>query len=91
MNKTELIDAMAADAGITKAAAKKAVAKKAAPKKAVTKKVVTKKAAPKAKPAEKKAAFTVAKPNEEGYTAEELWIKQLAEKDHDCRLPRGVV
>ncbi|WP_278405155.1 hypothetical protein [Pseudoalteromonas ruthenica] len=61
-----------------------------APAKA-SKKTTTKKAAPKAKPAEKKAVFTVAKPNEEGYTAEELWIKQLAEKDHDCRLPRGVV
>ena len=39
----------------------------------------------------KKAAFTVVKANEEGYTPEEFWIIRLAEKEHDCRLPRGVV
>ena len=49
----------------------------------------TKKAAP--VKAQKKAPFTVIKQNEEGYTAEELWIVELARKDHDCRLPRGVV
>ncbi|WP_372761421.1 hypothetical protein [Pseudoalteromonas sp.] len=38
-----------------------------------------------------KAAFTVVTNNEEGYTAEESWIVELASKDHDCRLPRGVV
>ena len=41
--------------------------------------------------AQKKAPFTVVTENEEGYTAEELWIVILARKDHDCRLPRGVV
>ena len=61
----------------TKKAAVKAPAKK------------TKKAAP--VKAQKKAPFTVIKQNEEGYTAEELWIVELARKDHDCRLPRGVV
>ncbi|RZM75499.1 hypothetical protein [Pseudoalteromonas rubra] len=52
-----------------------------------------KKAAKKAAaPAVKKAApFTVVKANDDGYTAEEAWIIELAEKDHDCRLPRGVV
>ena len=64
----------------TKKAAVKAPAKK-------TKK--TKKAAP--VKAQKKAPFTVITENEEGYTAEELWIVELARKDHDCRLPRGVV
>ncbi|TMP50622.1 MULTISPECIES: hypothetical protein [unclassified Pseudoalteromonas] len=64
----------------TKKAAVKAPAKK-------TKK--TKKAAP--VKAQKKAPFTVITQNEEGYTAEELWIVELARKDHDCRLPRGVV
>ena len=49
----------------------------------------TKKAAP--VKAQKKAPFTVITQNEEGYTAEELWIVELARKDHDCRLPRGVV
>ena len=44
-----------------------------------------------AKAADKKAPFTVITANEDGYTAEELWIVYLAEKDHDCRLPRGVV
>lgn len=44
-----------------------------------------------AKAAVKKAAFTITTANEEGCTAEELWIVYLAEKDHDCRLPRGVV
>ena len=44
-----------------------------------------------AKAADKKAPFTVIEANEDGYTAEELWIVYLAEKDHDCRLPRGVV
>lgn len=58
--------------------------------KAPAKKTKTKTAAP-AKPAEKKAPFAVVTANEDGYTAEELWIVYLAEKDHDCRLPRGVV
>ena len=31
------------------------------------------------------------KANDDGFKAEELWIVNLAEKDHDCRLPRGVV
>ncbi|TMO64512.1 hypothetical protein [Pseudoalteromonas aurantia] len=53
-------------------------------KKAKTKKAVAPVAA-------KKAPFIVVKENEEGYTAEELWIVELARKDHDCRLPRGVV
>ena len=44
-----------------------------------------------AKAAVKKAPFTVSTANEDGYTAEEFWIVYLAEKDHDCRLPRGVV
>ena len=61
----------------TKKAAVKAPAKK------------TKKAAP--VKAQKKAPFTVITQNEEGYTAEELWIVELARKDHDCRLHRGVV
>ena len=39
----------------------------------------------------KKASFTVVTANDDGYKAEELWIVNLAEKDHDCRLPRGVV
>ncbi|MFC3032213.1 hypothetical protein ACFOEE_06755 [Pseudoalteromonas fenneropenaei] len=42
------------------------------------------------KPA-KKAPFTIVKANEEGDKAEDLWIIILASKDHDCRLPRGVV
>lgn len=61
-----------------------------APAKA-SKKTTTKKAAPAAKATEKKAAFTVVSENKDGFTAEEFWIKELAEKDHDCRLPRGVV
>ena len=65
-------------------------ADKPAAKKAPAKKAKTKTAAP-AKPAAKKASFTVTKGNDDGYTAEELWIVALAEKDHDCRLPRGVV
>ncbi|MCF6436338.1 hypothetical protein [Pseudoalteromonas sp. MMG022] len=70
----------------TKSEAPKAKpAKKAAP----AKKAKTSKAAP-AK-AQKKAAFKVVKENAEGYTAEEFWIAELAGKDHDCRLPRGVV
>ncbi|CCQ11672.1 hypothetical protein PALB_25730 [Pseudoalteromonas luteoviolacea B = ATCC 29581] len=43
-----------------------------------------------AKPA-KKGTFTVVKANEDGDKAEDLWIVILARKDHDCRLPRGVV
>jgi len=39
----------------------------------------------------KKSSFNIIKENEDGYTAEEFWIICLAEKDHDCRLPRGVV
>ncbi|TMN79765.1 MULTISPECIES: hypothetical protein [unclassified Pseudoalteromonas] len=57
--------------------------------KAPAKKTKTKKAAPVT--AQKKAPFTVVTQSEEGYTAEELWIVILARKDHDCRLPRGVV
>ena len=41
--------------------------------------------------AQKKAPFTVVTENEDGYTAEECWIVELARKEHDCRLPRGVV
>lgn len=41
--------------------------------------------------AQKKAPFTVVTENEDGYTAEEFWIVELARKEHDCRLPRGVV
>ncbi|MBS3798737.1 MULTISPECIES: hypothetical protein [unclassified Pseudoalteromonas] len=67
-----------------------AKAEEKAPAKA-SKKTTTKKAAPAAKPTEKKAAFTVVSENKDGFTAEEFWIKELAEKDHDCRLPRGVV
>ncbi|MCF2860339.1 hypothetical protein L1286_22925 [Pseudoalteromonas sp. SMS1] len=57
--------------------------------KAPAKKASAKKAAP--VKSSKVAAFTIVKANEEGYTAEEAWIVELAEKDHDCRLPRGVV
>ncbi|KPH94237.1 hypothetical protein AMS58_13105 [Pseudoalteromonas porphyrae] len=56
-------------------------------KKAPAKKTKTKTTAP----AVKKAAFTVTTENEDGYTAEEFWIVYLARKEHDCRLPRGVV
>lgn len=62
---------------------------KAAAKKA-SKSPAKKKAAP-SKAADKKAAFKVVSENKDGFTAEELWIKELAEKEHDCRLPRGVV
>ncbi|MEI5639172.1 MULTISPECIES: hypothetical protein [unclassified Pseudoalteromonas] len=41
--------------------------------------------------AEKSVGFTVVTENDKGYTAEEQWIAELAAKDHDCRLPRGVV
>jgi len=57
--------------------------------KAPVKKTKTSAAAP--VKAQKKAPFTVLTENEEGYTAEELWIVILARKEHDCRLPRGVV
>ncbi|MFK3863945.1 hypothetical protein [Pseudoalteromonas rhizosphaerae] len=57
---------------------------------APAKKTKTKSAVP-AKTAVKKAPFTITTANEEGYTAEEFWIVYLAKKDHDCRLPRGVV
>ncbi|NMM40271.1 hypothetical protein [Pseudoalteromonas arctica] len=57
---------------------------------APAKKTKTKSAVP-AKAAVKKAPFTITTTNEEGYTAEEFWIVYLAKKDHDCRLPRGVV
>ena len=74
-----------------KAPVKKAAAKKVAeptPAKATkttkTKKVVS-------APVQKKAPFVVITNNEDGYTAEEFWIAKLARKDHDCRLPRGVV
>ncbi|MDK1287545.1 hypothetical protein [Pseudoalteromonas umbrosa] len=55
------------------------------------KKPAAKKAAPAPTAKTKTAAFTVVTANEEGYKAEEAWIVELAEKDHDCRLPRGVV
>ncbi|KZN49942.1 hypothetical protein L1077_20935 [Pseudoalteromonas luteoviolacea] len=55
------------------------------------KKPAAKKAAPAPAAKTKAAAFTVVTANEEGYKAEEAWIVELAEKDHDCRLPRGVV
>ncbi|KZN32680.1 hypothetical protein [Pseudoalteromonas luteoviolacea] len=58
--------------------------------KAPAKKAPAKKAAPAAK-SSKVAAFNIVKANEDGYKAEEAWIVELAEKDHDCRLPRGVV
>ncbi|QTH71363.1 hypothetical protein [Pseudoalteromonas xiamenensis] len=62
-----------------------AAEKKAAPAK---KTKTTKKAEAKSA---KKGSFTVIKANEDGDKAEELWIAILARKDHDCRLPRGVV
>ncbi len=54
------------------------------------------KAKAKAKPAKtesvsKQKEYTVVSQSGEGFTAEEYWIKELAEKDHDTRLPRGVV
>ncbi|KPZ52161.1 MULTISPECIES: hypothetical protein [unclassified Pseudoalteromonas] len=60
-----------------------------AEQKAPAKKTKTKAAAP--VKAQKTAPFTVVTQSEDGYTAEELWIVELASKDHDCRLPRGVV
>ncbi|BED89564.1 hypothetical protein PspMM1_20320 [Pseudoalteromonas sp. MM1] len=60
-----------------------------AEQKAPAKKTKTKTAAP--VKANKTAPFTVVTQSEDGYTAEELWIVELASKDHDCRLPRGVV
>jgi hypothetical protein len=59
-----------------------------APKAAPAKKTKTTKAV--VKPA-KKGTFTVVRANEDGDKAEDLWIIVLARKDHDCRLPRGVV
>ncbi|GEK09216.1 hypothetical protein HUZ36_11110 [Pseudoalteromonas sp. McH1-7] len=56
---------------------------------APAKKAKTTKKAPKA--AVKSVSFAVVKENEEGFKAEEQWIAELAAKDHDCRLPRGVV
>ncbi len=35
--------------------------------------------------------IVLSRDEENGFTAEELWIKVLAEREHDCRLPRGVV
>ena len=65
-------------------------AKEEAPaKKAPAKKAAAKKAAPVTVAKEKE--YTVTKANEAGFTAEEFWIKELAERDHDTRLPRGVV
>ncbi|XQF92073.1 hypothetical protein ACOBV9_11030 [Pseudoalteromonas espejiana] len=60
-----------------------------AEQKAPAKKTKTKTAAP--VKTQKTAPFTVVTQSEDGYTAEELWIVELASKDHDCRLPRGVV
>ncbi|CAH9063802.1 hypothetical protein PSECIP111951_02975 [Pseudoalteromonas holothuriae] len=57
---------------------------------APAKKAKTNNAAP-TKAKSKTAPFKVIKENTQGYTAEELWIVELASKDHDCRLPRGVV
>ena len=51
----------------------------------------TKKAANNASVVAPTNGFAITRSNDEGYTAEELWIVTLAEKDHDCRLPRGVV
>lgn len=65
-----------------KAPAESAPAKKPAAKKA--------KAAP-APAVAKDKEYTVLNQTGEGFTAEEYWIKVLAEKDHDTRLPRGVV
>lgn len=56
---------------------------------ASTKKAKTKAAAP--VKTQKKAPFKVITANDDGFIAEELWIVLLARKDHDCRLPRGVV
>ncbi len=64
-----------------------AAPEKAAPAK---KKAPAKKAAAPAK-AKGTKGYTVVKHNEEGFLAEELWIVKLAESEHDCRLPRGVV
>ena len=58
--------------------AKKAAAKPA--KKATVKTVET-----------KDKGMVIVKNNEEGYTAEEFWIVYLAELEHDCRLPQGVL
>lgn len=55
------------------------------------KKATTKKANDKAPAVASTPGFAITRSNDEGYTAEELWIVTLAEKDHDCRLPRGVV
>ncbi|WP_394226509.1 hypothetical protein [Pseudoalteromonas spongiae] len=74
--------------GAAPAAKEEAPAKPAA-KKAPAKKAATKKAAPVT--ATKEKEYTVTKPNPEGFTAEEFWIKELAEREHDTRLPRGVV
>jgi len=64
-------------------------AKEEAPAKPAAKKAPAKKAAPVT--ATKQQEYTVTKPNTDGFTAEEFWIKELAERDHDTRLPRGVV
>ena len=69
-----------------------APAQEAAPAKPAAKKAPAKKAAPKSTaPVAKEKEYTVTAANEEGFTAEEFWIKELAERDHDTRLPRGVV
>ncbi|WP_440053662.1 hypothetical protein ACSLBF_12205 [Pseudoalteromonas sp. T1lg65] len=57
---------------------------------APSKKPKTTKKAPQAV-TKKSSGFTVVKANDDGFKAEELWIAELAGKDHDCRLPRGVV
>ncbi|WP_404339430.1 hypothetical protein [Pseudoalteromonas mariniglutinosa] len=64
---------------------------KAAEPKATTTKTTAKKTKTKTVTTTKKTSFNVVKGNTDGYTAEELWIVNLAKKDHDCRLPRGVV
>jgi hypothetical protein len=77
---TEELSSGTAAAAPEKAAkpAKKAAAKPA--KKAAVKTVET-----------KDKGMVIVKNNEDGYTAEEFWIVYLAEKEHDCRLPQGIV
>ncbi len=58
-------------------------AKKPAAKKAATK--------PAKAAVDKSKGMVIVKANDDGYKAEEFWIVYLAEKDHDCRLPQGIV
>lgn len=77
-------EAAALAAGGSTDVAAEPVAKKAPANKAPAKKA----AAPNNS---KQKEYTVVKNAEDGYDAEEFWIVYLAEKDHDTRLPRGVV